>query len=138
MILERIKNISEDFNMFDNDLDKYEYIVDLGKELKSIDEKLLKDEFLIQGCTSKVWLIPEFKEGLLKFNAESNSVIVRGLVNILVSIFDNLEPKVILSFDFEGLKELNLEEIISPSRQNGVYHMIEKIKHYAEIYRKEI
>lgn len=138
MILERIKNISEDFNMFDNDLDKYEYIVDLGKELKSIDEKLLKDEFLIQGCTSKVWLIPEFKEGLLKFNADSNSVIVRGLVNILVSIFDNLEPEVILSFDFEGLKELNLEEIISPSRQNGVYHMIEKIKHYAEIYRKEI
>lgn len=136
MILERINNLTDDFEMFDNDLDKYEYIVDLGKNFKQIDETLLKDEFLINGCTSKVWLIPEYKNGILSFKADSNSVIVRGLVYILVSIFNELEPETIINFDFEQLQKIKLEEIISPSRQNGVYHMVEKIKHYAQIYRK--
>ena len=137
MILDRIKNIAEDFEMFDNDLDKYEYIVDIGKTTTKIDSTLLKDEFLISGCMSKVWLIPEFNNGKIHFKGDSNSSIVKGLVHILVSIFNDLEPEEITNFDFDKLETLKLEEIISPSRQNGVFHMIEKIKHYSEIYRKE-
>ncbi len=135
MINIRIENILEDLNMFDEDIDKYEYIVDMGKALKPMEESLYKDEFLVQGCTSKVWLIAEFSDGVIHFQADSNSVIVKGLISILVSIFQELKPTDILDYNIDGLKDLSLTELISPTRQNGVYHMVNKVRHYAVVYK---
>lgn len=137
MIEERLKDILEDLNMFDEDIEKYEYIVDLGKSLKPLDESLCKDEFLVQGCTSKVWLIAQYQNGVINFSADSNSVIVKGLISILVSVFQGLKTSEILEYDLDGLKVLNLTEIISPTRQNGVYNMVQKIRHYAEVYKEK-
>lgn len=134
MIENRIKTLSEDLELFDQDIDKYEYIVDIGKKLKPIDPKFERDEFLVQGCTSKVWLIPKFEHGTIHYVADSNSVIVKGLISIIISIFSDLQPKEIISYDLKGLEVLGLSEIISPTRQNGVFHMLNKIQHYAKVY----
>ncbi len=131
MIDKRIEDFIETLSFFDDELGKYEYIIDLGKENPGIDEALKKDEYLVQGCSSKVWLIPSLKEGKMLLEADSNSAIVKGLVTIVITIFHNLTPKEILNYNLEGLKKLNLEEIISPTRQNGVYHMVDRIKNYA-------
>lgn len=135
MINIRIDNVINDLEMFDEDIDKYEYIVDLGKVLQPLDESLHKDEFLVGGCTSKVWLIAEIKDGVISYKADSNSVIVKGLISILVSIFQDLTPKEIIDYNIDGLKALGLSEIISPTRQNGVFHMVNKIRHYAQVYK---
>lgn len=135
MINRRIEHIFEDLGMFDEDIDKYEYIIDLGKVLKPMEESLYKDEFLVHGCTSKVWLIAELNNGVINFQADSNSVIVKGLISILIFIFQDLPPKDIINYGVDGLKALGLTEIISPTRQNGVYHMVNKIRHYAEVYK---
>ncbi|MGL1892864.1 MAG: SufE family protein [Spirochaetaceae bacterium] len=134
MIKERIAELVEDLELFDQDIEKYEYIVDLGKKLRPLSADLQKDEFLVQGCTSKVWLISEYIDGKIIYKADSNSVIVKGLISILVSIFQELTPDQILDYDIKGLEDLGLTEIISPTRQNGVFHMVEKIRHYAKVY----
>ncbi len=131
-IEERINEVVEDFKLFDDELEKYEYIVDMGKELKALSEKDKNDKYLIEGCTSNVWLICEKKDNKLIFRANSNTVIVRGLVSILVKIFSNLSAKEINDFDFSLLDKLGLSEIITPTRQNGLTSMINKIKEYAK------
>lgn len=138
MILDRIKEIKEDLELFDSDLDKYEYIVDLGKKLPPLEKYLYEDGFIVKGCTSKVWLVPRYRDGKIYFSADSNSVIVKGLITILVNIFNELSPKDIVDFDIKELEVLNLQEIISPTRQNGLYHMINKIRHYGELYKEEL
>ncbi|NQY95185.1 MAG: SufE family protein, partial [Campylobacteraceae bacterium] len=118
-IEQRVFQIREDLELFDNDLDKYEYIIDLGKTLAPLDPDQEKDENLVQGCTSKVWLICEKKEKKLYFKANSNAMIVKGLVYILISIFSNLSAKEILDINLDVLKKLDLAEIITPNRQSG-------------------
>lgn len=134
MIDDRIDEILDDLSLFEDDIDKYEYIIDVGKHMKPLDESLKSDGLLVQGCTSKVWLFAESREEILHFRADSDSVIVKGLVSILIRIFDNLTPTEILDFPREGLSRLNLTEIISPTRQNGVYHMVNRIREYATLY----
>lgn len=131
MIEKKIKNIKEDLELFDDDLEKYEYIIDLGKTLEPLDEAHIKDENLVQGCTSKVWLICEIKNDKLYFKADSNAAIVKGLVKILISIFSDLRAKDILDIDLKILEELNLTEIVTPNRQSGVQGMIKRIREYA-------
>lgn len=135
MIADRITSIVEDLELFDNDLDKYEYIVDLGKGLPLLDESLKKSSFLVKGCTSKVWLIPEYVNGEMNYHADSNSAVVKGLISILIAIYSKLSPEEILKSDPRELERLMLSEIISPTRQNGVYHMVNQIRHYAEVYK---
>lgn len=131
MIENRIKNIKDDLELFEEDLEKYEYIIDLGKTLKPLDSKHMKNENLVQGCTSKVWLICEKKDNKLYFYADSNAAIVKGLVQILISIFSGLKAIEISNIDLKILKELNLTEIVTPNRQSGVQGMIKRIKEYA-------
>lgn len=138
MIEERMEDIISDLELFDDDLEKYEYIVDLGKALSPLDNGLREDQYLVKGCTSKVWLLCEFKNGRLHYTADSNSVIVKGLISILIKIFQDLEPEDVISFDTEILRKFKLNEIISPTRQNGVFHMVNRIKYYAEFYRGTI
>ncbi len=123
--------------LFSDDLEKYEYIIDLGKQLEKLDSCHEKDENLVQGCTSKVWLICEQNEGKLFFKANSNAMIVKGLVYILIQIFSNLKPKEILQTNLDVLKQLELHEIITPNRQSGVTGMLKRIKEYATALNKE-
>lgn len=134
MIESKVDSIKEDLELFDDDLQKYEYIIDLGKSLPNLEEKHKKDENLVQGCTSKVWLVCEKKDGILVFKADSNAAIVKGLVKIILSIFNNLTAKEILEFDTQILQKLNLQEIITPNRQSGVQGMIKRIKEYAKAF----
>ena len=135
-IEQRVFQIREDLELFDNDLDKYEYIIDLGKTLAPLDPDQEKDENLVQGCTSKVWLICEKKEKKLYFKANSNAMIVKGLVYILISIFSNLSAKEILAINLDVLKKLDLAEIITPNRQSGVVGMMKRIKVYAKALKE--
>ncbi|MFV0564025.1 SufE family protein [Malaciobacter mytili] len=134
MIESRIDSIKDDLELFDDDLQKYEYIIDLGKSLPNLEEEHKKNENLVQGCTSKVWLICEKKDDILVFKADSNAAIVKGLVKIILTIFNNLSAKEILDFDTQILQKLNLQEIITPNRQSGVQGMIKRIKEYAKAF----
>jgi len=136
LIEQRVIQIQEDLELFDNDLDKYEYIIDLGKTLEPLEQDQEKDENLVQGCTSKVWLVCEKKENKLYFKANSNAMIVKGLVYILVNLFSNLRPQEILDINLDVLKKLNLSEIITPNRQSGVVGMMKRIKEYAQALKE--
>jgi len=128
----RIEEIVEDLSLFDDELEKYEYLVDTGKALTPLSEDEKKEKYLIQGCTSQVWLICEEKAGKLIFRGDSNTVIVKGLVALIIKIFSDLTPKEIVNFDMDRLAVLGLSEIITPNRQNGLKSMIERIKTYAK------
>jgi len=128
----RLDEIVEDFDLFDDELEKYEYIVDLGKSLKPINENARNDAYLVKGCTSLVWIIPSFKDGKMIFGGDSNTVIVKGLVAILIKIFSNASPQEILEFDLKQLNKLGLAEIVTPTRQNGFTSIVNKIVEYAK------
>ena len=130
-IKQRIENIKEDLEFFDEELAKYEYIIDLGKKLPSFDEKNQIPENLVHGCTSQVWLICEKKEDKLFFYGTSDAIIVKGLVYIILEIFSNSTIQELKEVDMDIIRELNLSEVITPNRQSGVIGMIKKIKEYA-------
>ena len=125
-----LQEIVEDFELFDDELEKYEYIVDLGKHLTPLQEDEKTDAYLIQGCTSQVWIIPSFVDGKMVFRGDSNTVIVKGLVAILIKIFSNRTPNEILNFDLKELNNLGLAEIVTPTRQNGFTSIVNKIIDY--------
>lgn len=126
-IKETIENIKDDLEFFDDELDKYEFIIDLGKKLQAFNENDKKDEYLVQGCTSQVWLVPTIKNDVLTISGTSDAIIVKGLVYIILDIFNNRTLQEIQAFDINILSELGLAEIITPNRQSGVQGMIKKI-----------
>ncbi|MDC0932331.1 SufE family protein [Arcobacteraceae bacterium] len=126
-IKEAIENIKDDLEFFDDELDKYEFIIDLGKKLKPFNESDQKDEYLVQGCTSQVWLVPTINDNILYLSGTSDAIIVKGLVHIILEIFNERTIQEIQEFDINILSELGLTEIITPNRQSGVQGMIKKI-----------
>ena len=133
-IKQRVESIKEDLEFFDEELAKYEYIIDLGKKLPSFDEKNQIPENLVHGCTSQVWLICEKKGDKLFFYGTSDAIIVKGLVYIILEIFSNSTINELKEVDMDIVRELNLSEVITPNRQSGVIGMIKKIKEYALKY----
>lgn len=131
-IKKSIEDIKEDLNFFDDELDKYQYLIDLGKKLELIDESQQKDDYLVQGCTSQVWLIPTVKEDKLYLVGTSDAIIVKGLVYVILQIFNGKSLNEINTFDINILNELGLTEIITPNRQSGVQGMIKKIMEVAK------
>ena len=127
--------IIEDFSVFDDWMDKYQYIMDLGKELDPIPDDLKKDEFLVNGCQSKVWVVPEFKDGKLFFKADSDAFITKGIVALLLKVFNGRTPEEILDTDLFFIKEIGIDEHLSMSRANGLNGMIEKIRDYAKQFK---
>ncbi|MDX4012318.1 SufE family protein [Aliarcobacter skirrowii] len=130
-IKQRVGNIKEDLDFFDEELAKYEYIIDLGKRLPTFDEENKTPENLVHGCTSQVWLICEKKEDKLIFKGTSDAIIVKGLVYIILEIFSNSTIEELKEVDMDIVRELGLSEVITPNRQSGVIGMIKKIKEYA-------
>ena len=133
MTLEEAKQqVIEDFSMFDEWLDKYEYIIELGKNLQEYPESLKTEDRLIKGCQSRVWLDWEEREGRLFFRADSDAIITKGIISLLISVYSGRTPQEIAGDDFGFISEIGLKENLSPTRSNGLVSMIETIKQAAK------
>ena len=129
------QSLIEEFEMFDDWMDKYNYIIELGKELPLIEEQYKTPDFLIEGCQSQVWLHPEYKEGRIYFTADSDAIITKGIVNLLVKVFSGRTPPEILDDDLSYLDAIGLKEHLSPTRSNGLASMIKQLKMYAVAFK---
>ena len=133
MSLEESKqSIIDDFSMFDEWLDKYEYIIELGKKLDSFPENKKTDDRLIKGCQSRVWLDWEVKDGKLYFTADSDAIITKGIISLLISVYSGRSAEERAGDDFSFLEKLGLKENLSPTRANGLESMVETIKRAAK------
>ena len=138
MTIENLQeNLIEDFSFFDDWTQKYEYMIELSKTLDKMDESLKNDENLIKGCQSKVWLNADFKEGKINFIADSEAIITKGIIAILLMVFNNKTPDEIIKSDVSFIEKIGLKEHLSPNRANGLYSMIKQIKFYAIAYNKK-
>lgn len=133
MTLEEAKqSVVDDFSMYDEWLDKYEYIIDLGKKLDSFPEAKKTDDRLIKGCQSRVWLDCEVKEGRLFFTADSDAIITKGIISLLISVYSGRTAEEIAGDDFSFIEQIGLKENLSPTRSNGLASMVQTIKTTAE------
>ncbi|PKB16792.1 SufE family protein [Flavobacterium sp. 5] len=132
MTIKEIQNeIIDEFSMFDDWMQRYEYIIDLGKNLPLIKEELKTDNNLIKGCQSKVWLQGEQKDDTIVFTADSDAILTKGIIAILIRAFSNQKAADILNADTDFIDEIGLKEHLSPTRANGLVSMIKNIKMYA-------
>jgi cysteine desulfuration protein SufE len=132
MTIKEIQNeIIDEFSMFDDWMQRYEYIIDLGKNLPLIKEELKTDDNLIKGCQSKVWLQGEQNDDKIVFTADSDAILTKGIIAILIRAFSNQKAIDILNADTDFIDEIGLKEHLSPTRANGLVSMIKNIKMYA-------
>lgn len=120
--------VVDSFSMYDEWLDKYEYLIDLGKNLAPYPDSSKTDDRLIKGCQSRVWLDYQMKDGKLWFTADSDAIITKGIISLLVSIYSGRTPEEISSSDFSFIEKIGLKENLSPTRANGLASMIATIK----------
>ncbi|WP_394758889.1 SufE family protein [Flavobacterium sp.] len=125
------EEIVDEFSMFDDWMQRYEYIIDLGKNLPLIKEEFKTDENIIKGCQSKVWLQGELDDDKIVFTADSDAILTKGIIAILIRVFSNQKASEILEADMNFIDEIGLKEHLSPTRANGLVSMIKQIKMYA-------
>ncbi len=123
--------VIDSFSMFDEWLDKYEYLIDLGKNLTSYPEASKTDDKLIKGCQSRVWLDYKYENGKIYFSADSDAIITKGIISLLISVYSGRTPEEIASSDFGFIEKIGLKENLSPTRANGLVSMISTIKEVA-------
>lgn len=123
--------VVDEFSMFDEWLDRYEYLIELGKALNEYPESLKTDDRLIKGCQSRVWLDSKVEDGKIFFNADSDAIITKGIISLLIRIYSGRTPEEILSSDFSVVDRIGLKENLSPTRANGLVSMIAKIRETA-------
>jgi len=128
--------IVEEFDVFDTWMDKYEYLIELGKSVPKISEENKKEENIIKGCQSKVWLHAKKKEGLVRFYADSDAIITKGIISLLIRTFSNQKPEDIINASLDFIDDIGLRQHLSPNRANGLNNMIKKIKFYAIAFSK--
>lgn len=126
--------IVEEFELFDDQMDKYEYIIDLGKKLPPLDPQFMTDDNLVKGCQSKVWLHASEKGGRIFFEADSNTVITKGIIALLVRVLSGQKPQDIIASQLGFVDRINLRAHLSSQRSNGLTAMIKKMKAYAGSY----
>ncbi|ANO49472.1 cysteine desulfuration protein SufE [Flavobacterium columnare] len=132
MTIEEIQNeIVDEFSMFDDWMQRYEYIIELGKSLPLIEEQYKTEENIIKGCQSKVWVHAEEKEGNIVFTVDSDAILTKGIIGILIRTFSNQPAQAILDAKTDFIDEIGLKEHLSPTRANGLVSMIKQIKMYA-------
>ncbi len=135
MTIREVQNkIIEEFSLFDDWMDKYNLLIDLGKELPAIDARFKVKDFLIEGCQSKVWLHPEYNGKVIKFTADSDAIITRGIVTLLIKVLSNRTPEEIISADLYFIEKIGLRQNLSPTRSNGLLSMVRQMKLYALAY----
>lgn len=125
------EEIVDEFAMFDDWMQRYEYIIELGKTLPLIDEQYKKDENLIKGCQSRVWLHADKENENIVFTADSDAILTKGIIAVLIRAFSNQNPEEIMNADTSFIDEIGLKEHLSPTRANGLVSMIKQIKLYA-------
>jgi len=130
-IVEKENEVIEEFEVFDDWMDKYEYIIDLGKELPLIAEDKKVEDNLIKGCQSRVWVWGEFDEGKLTLTADSDAIITKGIIALLIRVLGDEKPEEILKADLRFIKEIGLQDHLSPTRANGLVGMVKQIKSLA-------
>ena len=131
--IQEVENeIIENFSMYEEWLDKYEYLIDLGKNLEPYSEEARTEDKLIKGCQSRVWLDAHMQDGRLWFKADSDAIITKGIISLLISVFSGRTPAEIVADDFSFIEQIGLKENLSPTRANGLVSMIETIRKTAE------
>ena len=137
-----IKEIQEElvdeFSMFDDWMERYEHMIELGKSLPLIDEELKTEDKLIKGCQSRVWLNAATRDGKVVFTADSDAVITKGIIAILIRVFSNQKPEDIINADTHFIDEIGLKEHLSPTRANGLVSMVKQLKLYAVAYQAQL
>lgn len=133
-IIEVENEIVDEFSAFEDWMDKYEYIIELGKSVPVIDECQKTEANLIKGCQSRVWLSSEFRDGRIFFAADSDAIITKGIISLLVRVYNGRRPDEILSSDFSFVEKIGLKDNLSPTRANGLVSMIRQIQNYAVAY----
>ena len=123
--------IIEEFSGFDDWMDKYQLLIDLGNEQEPLDEKYKTEQNLIDGCQSRVWLQADYEDGVIHFSAESDALIVKGIVSLLIRVLSDHTPQEILDADLYFIDEIGLKEHLSPTRSNGLVAMVKQIRAYA-------
>lgn len=131
-IAEAENAIIEEFELFDDWMDKYNYIIELGKSLPLIDPQYKDDAHLIPGCQSQVWLHAEMSDGKLFFRADSDAIITKGIINLLIRVLSGHTPQEILASDLSYIDQIGIKEHLSPTRSNGLLSMIQQIRGYAK------
>jgi len=129
------EQIVDEFSLFDDWMDKYNYIIEMGRSLPVIDENLKTDNQLITGCQSKVWVSAEMKDGKVIFKADSDAIITKGVISLLVRVLSNQTPDDIINADLSFIDKIGLKEHLSPTRSNGLTAMIKQMKLYALAFK---
>ena len=130
-ITEREQALIDDFEMFDDWMDKYAYIIDLGKNLPLIDPALKDDDHLIRGCQSQVWLDAEERDGRIYYSADSDAVITKGIISLLIMVLSDQPAESIAKSEIQFIDKIGLREHLSPTRSNGLVSMVKQMKYYA-------
>ncbi|AHW59182.1 cysteine desulfuration protein SufE [Draconibacterium orientale] len=137
MSMEEIQQeIIEEFSIYEDWMDKYAYLIELGNDLEALDAKDKNDQNIIKGCQSRVWLVAELKDGKVYFKGESDAVIVKGLVALLLRVVSGRTPKELLETELHFIDDLGLKQHLSPTRSNGLLAMVKQIRLYAVAYSK--
>lgn len=136
--MEDIADLIENFSVLDDWEDKYEYLIDLGEKLPPLDEKYKTDEWKVSGCQSQVWLVPERQDEILTFKGDSDAVMVKGIIAVILAIYRNKSVQEIKKIEVDKIfAKLGLQEHLSLSRRNGMMSMVDKIKYYADKMEKQ-
>jgi len=132
------EEIIEEFAMFEDWEERYQYMIDLGKDLPLIEDQFKTEDNIIKGCQSKVWVHAEMNDEKVKFTADSDAIITKGIIAILIRSFSNQHPKAIIQADTEFIDKIGLKEHLSPTRANGLVSMIKQLKMYAIAYQTQL
>ena len=127
--------IIEDFSDFEDWMDKYQMLIELGNNLEPLDEKYKTPQNIIEGCQSRVWLQADYKDGIVHFSGESDAVIVKGLVSLLIQVMSDHTPDEILNADLYFIEQIGLREHLSPTRSNGLLSMVKQMRVYALAFK---
>lgn len=136
-IKELQEEIIEDFNLFDDWMERYEFIIDSGKSMPKIETQNKSDDNIIKGCQSKVWLHADYENGKLLFTADSDAILTKGIISLLLKVYNDQSPDDILANDPFFIDEIGLKEHLSPTRANGLLSMIKQIKLFALAYKSK-
>lgn len=129
------RDIVDEFSLFDSWDDKYEYIIDLGKKLPPLDDQHKRDENKVKGCQSTVWLVAEFRDGLVYYKAESDAVIVKGLISMLIRVLSGQRPDDIINARLDFIREIGMMSHLAQTRSNGLLAMVKQMKNYALAFK---
>lgn len=132
------QEITDEFGLFDDQMDRYEYIIELGKALPVLSEEYKTETNLVKGCQSKVWLTASFEDGAVNYIADSNTVITKGIIAILIRLFSGQTPDTILNNDLSLIEAVDLRGHLSSQRSNGLTSMIKMMKQYALVFKQQI